>query len=101
MPWSARRNQETAIEVPFNVVTEWKNCPPSARSRDVCRRNSVTASLSQQAQRELTESVIVIPERPSHGVESTATSMRAETSSLGPPVAYQSLTLSKQTSRQN
>jgi hypothetical protein len=45
------------------AVTECENCPLPACSRDECSRNSVTASVSQRAQPELTESVIVIPER--------------------------------------
>ena len=57
-------SNKTAIEVPINLVTECKNCPLPACSRDECSRNSVTASLSQRAHQGLTESVIVIPERP-------------------------------------
>jgi hypothetical protein len=58
--------EKTAIELPINVVTEWKNRRLPGRSRDECSRNKVTASLCQRAKPELTESAVVIPERPVH-----------------------------------
>jgi hypothetical protein len=41
-----------------------RTAPSDMLARDECSRNSVTASLSQRAQQELSESVILIPERP-------------------------------------
>jgi hypothetical protein len=57
-------SKEPAIELPIMSSQNVRTAHLRHAPEDECSRNSVTVSLSQRAQQEFTESVIVIPDRP-------------------------------------